>query len=233
MRSFAVRWPIADASRAERRMPLTTSVASAAQPREHRVVFGKTHEQTRAVAGASTGMLTARTLSGRRCRSRSRSWRRTTTSCWTEAGRSSSSTAPVIKLPEGATEDDHLRLLGVLNSSTACFWLKQVSHDKGRRWRRRRHSRTTIGNGSTSSPGRSCRSFRCRRRTRWGWRGNWMRLAQRLTAVSPAAVAAEGVPTRERLAAAQAEWESTRGRMIALAGGAGLAGLPPVRAAAR
>lgn len=39
--------------------------------------------------------------------------------------------APVIKLPEGATEDDHLALLGVLNSSTACFWLKQVSHDKG------------------------------------------------------------------------------------------------------
>lgn len=39
--------------------------------------------------------------------------------------------APVIKLPESATELDHLGLLGVLNSSTACFWLKQVSHNKG------------------------------------------------------------------------------------------------------
>ncbi|MBN8207046.1 BREX-2 system adenine-specific DNA-methyltransferase PglX [Microbacterium esteraromaticum] len=39
--------------------------------------------------------------------------------------------APVIKLPEGATEDDHYDLLGVLNSSTACFWLKQVSQNKG------------------------------------------------------------------------------------------------------
>lgn len=39
--------------------------------------------------------------------------------------------APVIKLPEGASEDDHYDLLGVLNSSTACFWLKQVSHNKG------------------------------------------------------------------------------------------------------
>lgn len=39
--------------------------------------------------------------------------------------------APVIKLPEGATEEQHLELLGVLNSSTACFWLKQVSHGKG------------------------------------------------------------------------------------------------------
>ncbi|MBW0093005.1 BREX-2 system adenine-specific DNA-methyltransferase PglX, partial [Pseudonocardia sp. KRD-184] len=39
--------------------------------------------------------------------------------------------APVIKLPKGASEDQHLELLGVLNSSTACFWLKQVSHNKG------------------------------------------------------------------------------------------------------
>jgi hypothetical protein len=39
--------------------------------------------------------------------------------------------APVIKLPPEATEDDHLSLLGVLNSSTACFWMKQVFHTKG------------------------------------------------------------------------------------------------------
>ncbi|WP_262103915.1 BREX-2 system adenine-specific DNA-methyltransferase PglX [Arthrobacter sp. Marseille-P9274] len=39
--------------------------------------------------------------------------------------------APVIKLPADATEEDHLKLLGVLNSSTACFWLKQVCHNKG------------------------------------------------------------------------------------------------------
>ena len=49
-------------------------------------------------------------------------------------------TAPVIKLPEGASEDDHLALLGVLNSSTACFWLKQVCHDKGGSGVGRRHS---------------------------------------------------------------------------------------------
>lgn len=39
-------------------------------------------------------------------------------------------TAPVIKLPPEATEDDHLALLGLLNSSTACFWMKQVCHQK-------------------------------------------------------------------------------------------------------
>jgi len=39
-------------------------------------------------------------------------------------------TAPVIKLPADATENDHLALLGLLNSSTACFWMKQVCHQK-------------------------------------------------------------------------------------------------------
>jgi hypothetical protein len=39
-------------------------------------------------------------------------------------------TAPIIKLPEGATEEDHLALLAYLNSSTACFWMKQVCFQK-------------------------------------------------------------------------------------------------------
>lgn len=39
--------------------------------------------------------------------------------------------APIIKLQLDATEDDHLGLLGLLNSSTACFWMKQIFHDKG------------------------------------------------------------------------------------------------------
>jgi hypothetical protein len=39
--------------------------------------------------------------------------------------------APIIKLPPTASEDDHLALLGILNSSTACFWLKQTGHNKG------------------------------------------------------------------------------------------------------
>lgn len=39
-------------------------------------------------------------------------------------------TAPIIKLPESATEDDHYALLAYLNSSTACFWMKQVAQQK-------------------------------------------------------------------------------------------------------
>ena len=40
-------------------------------------------------------------------------------------------TAPVIKLASAATEDQYLALLGVLNSSAACFWIKQVFQNKG------------------------------------------------------------------------------------------------------
>ncbi|TXH88798.1 MAG: BREX-2 system adenine-specific DNA-methyltransferase PglX [Pseudomonas sp.] len=39
--------------------------------------------------------------------------------------------APVIKLPLGVADADHISLLGLLNSSTACFWMKQVFHNKG------------------------------------------------------------------------------------------------------
>lgn len=40
-------------------------------------------------------------------------------------------TAPVIKLPADSGEDEHIGLLGLLNSSVACFWLKQVCFPKG------------------------------------------------------------------------------------------------------
>ncbi|MBK8540418.1 MAG: BREX-2 system adenine-specific DNA-methyltransferase PglX [Ardenticatenia bacterium] len=51
-------------------------------------------------------------------------------------------TAPVIKLPPETGEDAHLGLLGLLNASVACFWMKQVFQDKGgwRHWWR--HART-------------------------------------------------------------------------------------------
>lgn len=39
--------------------------------------------------------------------------------------------APVIKLTATATEDEHFALLGLLNSSTLGFWMRQVFHVKG------------------------------------------------------------------------------------------------------
>ena len=38
--------------------------------------------------------------------------------------------APVIKLPSHSTLDDHLALVAYLNSSTACFYMRQVAHQK-------------------------------------------------------------------------------------------------------
>jgi hypothetical protein len=49
-------------------------------------------------------------------------------------------TAPVIKLPAGRNENEYLGLLGLLNSSVACFWLKQVCFPKdgqGQMWEER------------------------------------------------------------------------------------------------
>ncbi|MEU5611127.1 BREX-2 system adenine-specific DNA-methyltransferase PglX [Streptomyces sparsogenes] len=40
-------------------------------------------------------------------------------------------TSPVVKLPSGASEGEHLDLLGVLNSSVAAFWMKQNCQVKG------------------------------------------------------------------------------------------------------
>lgn len=46
-------------------------------------------------------------------------------------GKAFNRTAPIIKLRNGSSEADHLGLLGLLNSSAACFWLKQVSQNRG------------------------------------------------------------------------------------------------------
>jgi hypothetical protein len=122
--------------------------------------------------------------------------------------------APVIKLPAEATEDDHLALLGILNSSTACFWLKQNSHGKGN------------GGGNEGFRGDDWEESL---RVHWDHvaglpassdlpltRGRLMdSLAQDLAAVSPGAVAEAGVPTAAALAAAHEEYTSLRGRMIA------------------
>jgi hypothetical protein len=123
--------------------------------------------------------------------------------------------APVIKLPEGASEDEHLRLLGVLNSSTACFWLKQVCHDKGIRGQ---------GGGFTSDDwehfyevtGTKLQEFPLPSAYPLEMSRKLDGLAQWLATVTPAAVAESGVPTRDRLKAARDDWHSIRSQMIAL-----------------
>lgn len=47
------------------------------------------------------------------------------------SGMSFNRTAPAIKFPVETSEDIYIQFTGILNSSTACFWLKQNSHNKG------------------------------------------------------------------------------------------------------
>ncbi|MEW2116885.1 BREX-2 system adenine-specific DNA-methyltransferase PglX [Streptomyces sp. NPDC005474] len=126
-------------------------------------------------------------------------------------------TAPVIKLPEGATEEDYIKLLGPLNSSIACFWLKQMCQDKpsngvkrgleSEKWTvRYQFNATNVQEFLLPSTYPIARS------------AELDTLAQQLTAASPAALTAdpEKPPTASALAEAEAEWRRIRARMIAV-----------------
>ncbi|WP_420734644.1 BREX-2 system adenine-specific DNA-methyltransferase PglX [Brevibacterium luteolum] len=133
--------------------------------------------------------------------------------CLDRGGNLFNKSAPVIKLPDGSGEDSHLQLLGVLNSSTACFWLKQNSYDKGggadgagasEQWERRvEFTGTTLQDFPLPSdlPLARGRSLD--------------RLAQRVASQTPAAIAAEGVPTAAVLSNARSAYAHLRGRMVA------------------
>jgi hypothetical protein len=124
-------------------------------------------------------------------------------------------TAPVVKLPEGASEDDHLALLGLLNSSTACFWLKQVSHDKGNRGGERstaRYEWERFFEFTGSRIGEFPLPLACP----LGLSSMLDDLARRLATLTPAAVAVSATPTRGRLDKASEEWRSVWAEMVAL-----------------
>lgn len=127
--------------------------------------------------------------------------------------------APVIKLPAGASEDAHLELLGVLNSSVACFWLKQNSHNKGEGG----GARVDAGFAARGEPFRESYEFTATTLENFPLpgllspeRGRLLdSLAQDLSASSPERVLEQSPPTRELLAEAEARSAHYRGRMIA------------------
>ena len=117
-------------------------------------------------------------------------------------------TAPVIKLPAGASEDEHLGLLGLLNSSTVCFWLKQVCFNKGmgeEHWADRfEHDGTKVG----QCPLVAERPLVLTRQIDV--------LAQQYAASLPAALATRLPLTRTELDAARAQSSALLAQMIAL-----------------
>ncbi|MEW2255889.1 BREX-2 system adenine-specific DNA-methyltransferase PglX [Streptomyces sp. NPDC047869] len=126
-------------------------------------------------------------------------------------------TAPVIKLREGASEEEHLRLFGLLNSSTAAFWLKMVCHNKGSTVDSKGARQSTLPfedfyqfNGTNVAqfplPADSPIELATAIDT----------LAQQLSAVSASAVAKSKMPTALVLREVKSRWTSLRARMIAL-----------------
>ncbi|MCX5245603.1 BREX-2 system adenine-specific DNA-methyltransferase PglX [Streptomyces sp. NBC_00201] len=124
-------------------------------------------------------------------------------------------TAPVIKLREEASEEDYLRLLGLLNSSTAGFWLKMVSHDKGIRGE---------GGGFTSDDWERFYEFTGTKLQEFPLPVEYPvtlaraadTLAQALSDTSPESVAAKSTPAAGGLREAKVLWGASRARMITL-----------------
>ena len=126
--------------------------------------------------------------------------------------------ASFLQLPRTASEEDHLSLLGLLNSSTACFWLKQVCHNKGR---------PSADGAGADEPwehryeftGTKLQSFPLPTSLPLA-RGRILdSLAQELGSMAPASVLADwsAAPTgnlRDALGTAEAEWQRLRDRMI-------------------
>ncbi|GAA4517927.1 BREX-2 system adenine-specific DNA-methyltransferase PglX [Nonomuraea ferruginea] len=124
-------------------------------------------------------------------------------------------TAPVIKLRASAKEDDYLRLLGLLNSSTGALWLKMNCHNKG---------------GSGMGRGFQDQEWENRYQFNGANVGDFPlpagyadelsmtldKLAQNLSTSSPAAIASEQTPTSFALREARVKWHSIRAQMIAL-----------------
>jgi hypothetical protein len=123
--------------------------------------------------------------------------------------------APVIKLPGEASENDHLALLGVLNSSTACFWLKQVSQDKGNRGGERSTGRYAW-ESYYEFTGTKLQEFPLPIDLPLEFGRQLDTLGQRLAAIEPSVICAEGIPTRTRLDEGRIAQALIQQRMVAL-----------------
>ena len=124
-------------------------------------------------------------------------------------------TAPVIKLREGGTEEEYLRLLGLLNSSTAGFWLKQVSQGKGG---------SGLGRGIQSEAWEERYEFTGTNLEDFPLPSTYPTplataldaLGQQLAGSTPSTLAAEATPNASALREARGTWHSSRARMVAL-----------------
>jgi len=123
--------------------------------------------------------------------------------------------APIIKLPSDATEGDHHAVLGLLNCSSACFWMKQTFQTKGS---------SGIGRGVYDEKWESffeftsagLQPFPLPTRRPLILTRQLDKLSQDHQSQLPANVMRSRVPTRTMLAEARSRAEQTHGKMIAV-----------------
>ncbi|MEU8403838.1 BREX-2 system adenine-specific DNA-methyltransferase PglX [Nonomuraea sp. NPDC048892] len=124
-------------------------------------------------------------------------------------------TAPVIKLREGASIEEHLGLLGLLNSSAACFWLKMVSHNKGSQG---------VNEGFKAQEWERFYEFTGTKLQEFPLPAEYPteiatildNFARELATTGPSAITCTGPPTAAALRDARKAWHSIRAKMISL-----------------
>lgn len=137
-------------------------------------------------------------------------------------GRVFNRSAPVIKLSTGSNEDDHLGLLGLLNSSAACFWLKQIFHNKGSTVDQHgARQRTDAFEDFYEYTSTGLKEFPVTSQRPVDFARHLDALGAQLTATQPtgllaAAIDVAALPSRDSLDAARVSAVSLRKRMIAL-----------------
>ncbi|QGG94364.1 BREX-2 system adenine-specific DNA-methyltransferase PglX [Actinomarinicola tropica] len=126
--------------------------------------------------------------------------------------------APVIKLTAGATERDHLELLGPLNSAVGCFWMKQVFFPKGgdQVGNEGARVRKTWWDERYEFDGTKLKRFPLPDGSALAWASRLDQLSQELAALTPSAAAESGVPTRERFAENRQRAMEVRREMVAV-----------------
>ncbi|CAM5355935.1 DNA methylase [Streptomyces pilosus] len=123
--------------------------------------------------------------------------------------------APVIKLRKDATDEEHIYLTALLNSSTAALWLKLSCHSKGG---------SGLGRGFQDESWEERGQYNGSKVAQFPIPDNVPgplaialdSLAQRLNATAPQAIVIEKSPAASHLRHGQASWQGIRGRMIAL-----------------
>jgi hypothetical protein len=123
--------------------------------------------------------------------------------------------APVIKLPAGATENEHLALVGLLNSAVACFWMKQVFHNKGNEGHQS-GIKTEHWERFSEFDGTKLKQFPIPAGSAQAWGERLDTLARERSDTLPAAVIARATPTRAGLDASRARVDEIRAEMVAV-----------------